>query len=162
MAADSSELSDRPASEALAALMEELALSNRRLAAATRKVDGRGMGHASIGNIRRGDDAPSIAALELLADAMGVDPDYFAEVRLARARDQLDPRVVGLKQALAALDRLDGALRTSATETPRRAALAGGPVPPPPGVLLPAQSRSPREQAPRQPRRQRRASSRKP
>lgn len=98
-------------------------LSTRKLAAATRKVDGKGVAYQTIGNIRRGDDEASPRVLALISEAAGVGANYFAEVRLAHARDQLDEREVGLENALANLaaiqatseppadDRPDGSLR---------------------------------------------------
>jgi hypothetical protein len=44
-------------------------------------------------------------AIEEIAAAAGVDPCYFAEYRLMKARDRFDPRVVGLDEALSNLER---------------------------------------------------------
>jgi transcriptional regulator with XRE-family HTH domain len=80
--------------------MDERALSYRELALATRAVDGRGMTHAHINMLANGHDRPSIRAMELIAAACGIEPDYFAEYRLAMAMRELDPNEVGLEQAL--------------------------------------------------------------
>ena len=42
--------------------------------------------------------------MELIAKVCGVEPDYFAEYRLAMAMRDLDPNQVGLEQALANLN----------------------------------------------------------
>jgi transcriptional regulator with XRE-family HTH domain len=54
---------------------------------------------------------PSAQTLERVAEALGVDPSEFPEYRLARARERLDERQVGMDAALAALDEwISGAL----------------------------------------------------
>jgi len=61
-------------------------------------------------------------AMELVARACGVEPEYFAEYRLAAAMRELDPTEVGLGQALENLNaRLAG----------RRAGARGRPGPEP-------------------------------
>ena len=68
---------------------------------------------------------PSAEALEVLSDALGVDPSEFPEYRLAKARELLDERVNGLDGALETLTQITDALRIaavrSATEAERRA-----------------------------------------
>lgn len=44
--------------------------------------------------------------LEVIAEALGVAPEFFAEYRLWKAREALDPRVVGFDAAMNTLDRL--------------------------------------------------------
>lgn len=44
--------------------------------------------------------------LEAIAEALGVEPEFFAEYRLWKAREALDPRVVGFDAAMNTLDRL--------------------------------------------------------
>jgi transcriptional regulator with XRE-family HTH domain len=78
-------LSDKPFGDALRVLMEQRGLSYRSLAEATRQIDGRGMTHAHINMLANGHDKPSMRAMELIARACGVEPDYFAEYRLAAA-----------------------------------------------------------------------------
>lgn len=99
-----------PAAQALRKLKAERNLSNRRLSAATAEVDpdGEGLSHTYIGNIARDVDKASTEALSLLARAAGVEPRYFAEVRLAAVRRLFDPREVDLDVALANLDRVRG------------------------------------------------------
>src|ERR671923_3082020 len=101
--------SNRPFGEALQVLMKERRLSYRALAEKTRQSDGKGMTHAHINMLANGHDKPSMRAMELIAQACGVDPDYFAEYRLASAMRELDPSEVGLEQALENLNaRLGG------------------------------------------------------
>jgi transcriptional regulator with XRE-family HTH domain len=92
--------STRPFGQALRALMDDRRLSYRGLAEATRLIDGKGMTHAHINMLANGHDKPSIRAMELLAQALGVGAGYFAEYRLAAAMRELDPTEVGLEQAL--------------------------------------------------------------
>ena len=99
--------------EALRQLMKARGLSYRSLAAATRELDGKGVTHAHINMLANGHDKPSMRAMELIAAACGVDPDYFAEYRLAAAMRELDPAEVGLEQALENLNARLGARRTS-------------------------------------------------
>lgn len=101
--------------DALRVLMEEQGISYRGLAEKTRRLDGKGMTHAHINMLARGHDRPSMRAMELIAKACGVEPDYFAEYRLAQAMRELDPAEVGLEQALETLNaRLAGRRRAGA------------------------------------------------
>lgn len=99
--------STKPFGDALRALMDKRRLSYRALAEATRSIDGQGMTHAHINMLANGHDRPSMRAMELIAKACKVRPNYFAEYRLTVAMRELDPGEVGLEQALANLnDRL--------------------------------------------------------
>jgi transcriptional regulator with XRE-family HTH domain len=112
--------SNRPFGESLRLLMEEQELSYRGLAQRTRELDGKGMTHAHINMLAKGHDRPSMRAMELIAEACGVEPDYFAEYRLALAMRELDPTEVGLEQALQNLNsRLAGRRRSAATAPPK-------------------------------------------
>jgi transcriptional regulator with XRE-family HTH domain len=116
------DLSTKPFGEALRALMDERGLSYRGLAEAIRRFDPQGITHAHINMLANGHDKPSLRAMELIARACSVSPDYFAEYRLAVAMRELDPTVVGLEQAL---DNLNARLaarrkRTDATGPARR------------------------------------------
>jgi transcriptional regulator with XRE-family HTH domain len=114
--------STRPFGDALRALMDARALSYRELSELTRRLDGRGMTHAHINMLANGHDKPSMRAMDLLAEACGVDPNYFAEYRLARAMRELDPSEVGLEQALKNLNaRLGDRRRSAAKARPRPA-----------------------------------------
>src|SRR5436309_14906767 len=111
--------STQPFGDSLRALMSERGLSFRELAQATRAVDGKGMTHAHINMLANGHDRPSMRAMELIAEACGVEPDYFAEYRLAVAMRELDPAEVGLEQALDNLNaRLGARRRTGAKGRP--------------------------------------------
>jgi transcriptional regulator with XRE-family HTH domain len=93
-------LSTHPFGEALRALMDARGLSYRGLADAIRRIDQQGITHAHLNMLANGHDKPSMRAMELIARACSVSPDYFAEYRLAMAMRELDPSVVGLEQAL--------------------------------------------------------------
>jgi transcriptional regulator with XRE-family HTH domain len=107
--------STKPFGPALRDLMDARRLTFRALAEATRDHDGKGITHAHINMLANGHDKPSMRAMELIANACGVDPGYFAEYRLAVAMRELDPAEVGLEQALENLnDRLSRRRRSSA------------------------------------------------
>jgi len=111
--------SNRPFGESLRLLMEKQGFSYRGLAQRTRELDGKGMTHAHINMLAKGHDRPSMRAMELIARACEVEPDYFAEYRLARAMRELDPTEVGLEQALENLNaRLAGRRRGAARRQP--------------------------------------------
>lgn len=105
--------STKPFGESLRALMDSRSLTYRGLAEATRKLDGKGITHAHINMLANGHDKPSMRAMELIAAACDVSPDYFAEYRLAAAMRELDPSEVGLEQALENLNARLGARRQS-------------------------------------------------
>jgi transcriptional regulator with XRE-family HTH domain len=92
--------SSKPFGAALHELMKARGLSYRELAHATRELDGKGLTHAHINMLANGHDRPSMRAMELIAHACDVTPEYFAEYRLAVAMRELDPAEVGLEQAL--------------------------------------------------------------
>jgi transcriptional regulator with XRE-family HTH domain len=93
-------ISNKPFGEALRALMSERALTYRSLADQTRQLDGRGMTHAYLNMLANGHDKPSMRAMALIAQACEIEPEYFAEYRLAAAMRELDPAEVGLERAL--------------------------------------------------------------
>jgi transcriptional regulator with XRE-family HTH domain len=110
----------KPFGEALRLLMEQQGLSYRGLSDLTRQLDGKGMTHAHINMLAKGHDRPSKRAMELIAEACGVRPAYFAEYRLAEAMRELDPTEVGLDQALENLNaRLAGRRRAAARQQPK-------------------------------------------
>ena len=114
--------SNRPFGEALRLLMEKQGFSYRGLATRTRQLDGKGMTHAHINMLAKGHDRPSLRAMELVAEACGVEPTYFAEYRLAQAMRELDPTEVGLERALENLNaRLAGRRRSAAKARPKPA-----------------------------------------
>jgi transcriptional regulator with XRE-family HTH domain len=112
--------STKPFGASLAELMKSRGLSYRALAEATREIDGRGMTHAHINMLANGHDKPSMRAMELIAQACGVSPSYFAEYRLAAAMRELDPTEVGLERALENLNERLSARRDDAKGRPPR------------------------------------------
>jgi transcriptional regulator with XRE-family HTH domain len=104
-------VSSKPFGDALRDLMGERSLTYRGLAEATRSIDGKGITHAHINMLANGHDKPSMRAMELIAQVCGVEPDYFAEYRLAAAMRELDPAEVGLERALENLNARLGARR---------------------------------------------------
>ena len=110
-------VSDNPFGDALRALMNDHGLTYRELAQRTRQLDGRGMTHAHINMLANGHDRPSTRAMELIADACGVEPTYFAEYRLALAMRELDPGEVGFERALENLNARLGARRRGGART---------------------------------------------
>ena len=116
-------LSDKPFGQALRALMDERRMTYRSLARATQELDGKGMTHAHINMLANGHDKPSRRAMELIARAFEVEPEYFAEYRLAQAMRALDPAEVGLERALENLNARLGASRAHGARGP----LAPGP-----------------------------------
>jgi transcriptional regulator with XRE-family HTH domain len=121
--------SSEPFGDALRALMKSQDLTYRRLADVTRELDGKGLTHAHINMLANGHDRPSIRAMELIAEACGVPPDYFAEYRLATAMRELDPTEVGFEQALENLNAALAARRTSGAKRPQARPQPGRPRP---------------------------------
>jgi transcriptional regulator with XRE-family HTH domain len=96
--------------------MTERELTYRGLAEKIRGLDRKGISHAHINMLANGHDKPSMRAMELIARACDVSPDYFAEYRLAVAMRELDPEEVGLERALENLNARLGARRTSSAK----------------------------------------------
>ena len=105
--------SQQPFGDALRALMKARGMTYRGLADAIRTLDAKGITHAHINMLANGHDKPSMRAMELIARACAVEPEYFAEYRLAVAMRELDPSEVGLDQALENLNARLGARRRS-------------------------------------------------
>jgi transcriptional regulator with XRE-family HTH domain len=124
-----SHVSSQPFGEALRALMDARGLTYRGLAQAIRQIDDRGLTHAHINMLANGHDKPSLRAMELIAQACGVEPEYFAEYRLALAMRELDPSQVGLEQALENLNARLGARRRRAATPPPAPARRARPRP---------------------------------
>jgi transcriptional regulator with XRE-family HTH domain len=112
-------VSDMPFGDALRALMEQRGLTYRGLAELTRGLDGKGLTHAHINMLANGHDKPSMRAMELIARACEVRPDYFAEYRLTEAMRELDPCEVGLERALANLNARLGQQRSAGAKERR-------------------------------------------
>jgi transcriptional regulator with XRE-family HTH domain len=116
-----SDTSNQPFGKALRGLMDERGVSYRALADVARGIDDRGITHAHLNMLANGHDKPSLRVMELIAQACGVAPEYFAEYRLAMAMRELDPNVVGLEQALENLNaRLGARRRRGAKARPTR------------------------------------------
>ena len=112
--------SNKPFGDTVRALMQAHGMTYRALANATREQDGRGLTHAHINMLVNGRDKPSLRAMELIAQACKVAPEYFAEYRLAAAMRELDPDVVGFERALENLNaRLGARRRAGAKAQPR-------------------------------------------
>jgi len=101
---------DAPLTETLPALMPERGISYRALAAHTRLLDrsGNGLSHSHLVDLAASRELPSRRALELLANAFELSPDYFAEYRRAELRRQLDERAVGFDTAHRTYQNLSG------------------------------------------------------
>lgn len=69
------------------------------------RIDDSGTSVAQITAIERGARRASARTMLALAKALEIDPDEFAEYRLALARHVLDEDRVGLDSALASLER---------------------------------------------------------
>jgi transcriptional regulator with XRE-family HTH domain len=115
--------------DALRDIMRERGFTYRSLSAATRALDGKGVTHAHINMLANGHDKPSMRAMELIAQACGVEPEHFAEYRLALAMRELDPEAVGLEQALENLNASLAAQRTTGARQPRARARPARPRP---------------------------------
>jgi len=107
-------ISSQPFGAALRAVMHAQGLTYRALAERIGQIDDKGLTHAHINMLANGHDKPSLRAMELIAQACGVAPEYFAEYRLAVAMRELDPSEVGLEQALENLNARLGARRRRA------------------------------------------------
>jgi transcriptional regulator with XRE-family HTH domain len=69
--------------------------------ALSRKCRELGWGSSSgINETARGNFIPGADGIEVIAKALGVEPEVFAEYRLLKRRAELDFRAVGLKKAL--------------------------------------------------------------
>jgi transcriptional regulator with XRE-family HTH domain len=92
---------DEPITVALKPLMRERRLTFRALAELTRNhdPDGRGVTFAYLGALTSGREHPSRRSLELIAASLGLEPEYFPEYRLARLRDELNPKRAGFPAA---------------------------------------------------------------
>lgn len=112
-------VSTQPFGDALRTLLNGRGLSYRGLAEAISKIDRKGITHAHLNMLANGHDKPSIRAMELIARACDVSPEFFAEYRLAVAMRELDPGVVGLEQALENLNARLASRRRSGARAPQ-------------------------------------------
>jgi transcriptional regulator with XRE-family HTH domain len=121
--------SDDPFPEAFSALKDQRRKTFRALSSDTRAADpaGHGLSHTYIGRLARGREYPVPRAIELLSLALGVDPSYFAEYRLAQFRSHFDERVTGdLGVALTHLKRAQAALPDLVSGSPPRPGIRRG------------------------------------
>lgn len=126
--------SEQPFGAALQAMMAERGLTYRGLSQLTREIDGKGLTHAHINMLGNGRERPSGRAMTLIARALEVEPEYFAEYRLSAAMKELDPNLVGLEQALENLSgRLASRKASTARPAPRRPPGRSRPSPSPKG-----------------------------
>lgn len=90
-----------PLAVTLPALMRERQVTYRSLAARTRELDAHGGGITSghLANIVSAHSRATLPVLELLAAALDVPPEHFAEYRLALMRQSLDEHAVGFDAA---------------------------------------------------------------
>jgi transcriptional regulator with XRE-family HTH domain len=96
-----------PFPEAMLALMQQRGVSTRKLSEKTRDMFNGWGAQVTIHRLSTGEVPATIEAIERIARALEVDPDYFAEYRLAMFRAQFDPEQVSLRVALANLDRYE-------------------------------------------------------
>lgn len=99
----------QPFHVALAAIRAERGLTLRALAAATRVADAehdRGYSFQHLRRLELGTEPPTPHAMTLVAQALEIEPRFFAEYRLARIRAAFDERAVGLEVALERASRL--------------------------------------------------------
>ena len=81
--------------------MRARGITYRALAALTRELDpaGSGVSTGHLANLVSGRSRPSVPVLELIARALDVPPDAFAEYALAQLRRELDPSRAGFEAA---------------------------------------------------------------
>ena len=113
----------RPLARLARELRQERGLSQEDLAFRMRD-QGAGATSGAVGQIERGVIRPKRETIEALAAALGVEPERFAEYRLAAARRLFDEREVGLEEALSNLRQLEESLE-------RRLLASDREVPPP-------------------------------
>lgn len=93
--------SAEPLRQSLPALMQTRGVTYRGLAARTREIDrsGAGVSTGHLANLVSGRNRPTMIVLELIAAALDVRAEHFAEYRLAALRRSLDERAVGFRAA---------------------------------------------------------------
>jgi hypothetical protein len=98
--------------EALVPLMRDRGLTYRSLARLTRESDpdGKGLTHGYLVSLSKGTEQAGESALVLLARALEISPQEFADYRLAHLRALLDARRLGSKAAGENLARIEHAL----------------------------------------------------
>lgn len=97
----------RPFHVVLEELRDEAGLSQENLAFEARAYVEDGLTTSTVNKLELGHRHPTIRTMEALAKALGVEPDLFAEYRLALVRRLFDEREIGLDAALAHLAALE-------------------------------------------------------
>lgn len=109
----------KPFDVALKKLMEEKQISYVRLSERTKSLDplGKGLSHTFIHELTSGKKTPRPERIELIARALGVNPEHFKEYRryVVAQRAELLADEIGLPEVLAALDALEARQHDSNT-----------------------------------------------
>lgn len=100
-------MTNEPFPEAMKELMDRRGVSTRKLAETTQEMFNGWGAQVTIHRLSTGQVPATIEAMERIARALDVEPEYFAEHRLAMFRAQFDPEQVPLRVALANLDRYE-------------------------------------------------------
>lgn len=100
-------MTTEPLSLVLTRLMAERDVSGAGVAKKLREKYDWGSAVA-VSKMRQGELVPSIEGMRRLADVLEVEPEVFAEYRLAVVRESLDWREVGLDRAVKNLEALGG------------------------------------------------------
>lgn len=79
-----------------------------------KELEPRGVSYETLRKAISGERHPSATLIEKVAQALGIDAEYFAEYRLAQASRAFDVKEVGYEQALENLRLWDSA--TSSTQ----------------------------------------------
>jgi transcriptional regulator with XRE-family HTH domain len=76
-------------------------LTYRELAARTVHLDpeGKGLTHGYLASLAKGNETPTKRAIEVIANALEIEPQVFVEWRLAVVRTHFDEQAVGLERA---------------------------------------------------------------
>jgi transcriptional regulator with XRE-family HTH domain len=88
---------------ALARLLNEREMSQRELERLTKKRGAEGLSQTAISFLLNGSMEATGETMRIIARALDLEPEYFAEYRLWKFRGQFDPSTVGLDRALANL-----------------------------------------------------------
>jgi hypothetical protein len=110
----------RPFVEAFAALKDEKNLTvddvyweMRQRFPESKDSRERGASLSTLQKMAAGAQHPTVLVMERVAVALGSHPHHFIEYRLAKARERIDERVVGLDEAWQTLSQIEEALRAA-------------------------------------------------
>jgi transcriptional regulator with XRE-family HTH domain len=101
------EIEKLPVADAIRALRNKREWSDRQFSEQVKRIYPDWGSPTLLSDYQTGKLPVSMTAMERLANVFGIEPELFADYRLAVARAQLDPEQVGLKIALKNLDRFD-------------------------------------------------------